>query len=99
MRGMLEGIGPLLVGGAVLRSRSIRGRGLREGDLAAQLEALENKYENVGFGSYPWFSPEGHGAHLVARSTDPVALEAAARDLVELVKSQGVVPELVDEGG
>lgn len=97
MRGMLEGVGPLLTGGAVLRSRQVRGRGLREGELADQLEALENKYASVGFGSYPWFSPEGHGAHLVARSTDPDALEAATRDLIALVKSLGVEPELLEE--
>lgn len=97
MRGMLEGIGPLLVGGAVLKSRQVRGRGLREGDLAAALEALENKYESVGFGSYPWFSADGHGAHLVARSTDPAALEAAFADLMALVRAQGVEPIEVEE--
>jgi molybdenum cofactor synthesis domain-containing protein len=97
MRGMLEGVGPQLVGGAVLRMRQVRGRGLREGDLAAALSALEDKYARVTFGSYPWFSAEGHGAHLVARSTDAAALDAAFVDLMALVRDQGVEPVEVEE--
>ncbi|MGE0829726.1 MAG: competence/damage-inducible protein A [Hyphomonadaceae bacterium] len=97
MRGMLLGVGPHLEGGEIVRSRIIRGKGLREGDLAAGLEALDQKYEDVSFGSYPWFSANGHGAHLVARSSSIEALEAACADLFALVESLGVEPELVDE--
>jgi hypothetical protein len=77
-------------------SRTVRGRGLREGDLAAGLAALEAKHVGVSFGSYPWFSPEGFGAHLVARSAEPAALEAAEADLLALVRDLGVEPELVE---
>ncbi len=98
MRGMLNDIAHRLEGGAVLRARTVRGRGLREGDLAAALGDLEKKYEGaVGFGSYPWFSPEGHGAHLVARGVDEARLGAAVDDLVALVRALGVEPELLDE--
>jgi hypothetical protein len=51
----------------------------------------------VTFGSYPWFSAEGHGAHLVARSTDAAALDAAFVDLMALVRDQGVEPVEVEE--
>jgi len=97
MRGMLEDVGHRLTGGAVLRARTVRGKGLKEGDLAAPLKELEAKYESVGFGSYPWFAADGHGAHLVARSTDAAALEEAVRDLLALVRALGVEPELVEE--
>jgi molybdenum cofactor synthesis domain-containing protein len=94
MRGMLEDVGPRLAGGAVMRSTTVRGKGLREGDLAAALAALEAESDGVSFGSYPWFSPtEGYGVHLVARSADLVALESAAEKLVELARSLGVEPE------
>jgi molybdenum cofactor synthesis domain-containing protein len=96
MRGMLEDVGPRLEGGAVVGSRTVRGRGLREGDLAAGLAALETKHAGVSFGSYPWFSPEGFGAHLVARSADPEALAAAAMDLIAFVRELGVEPEIVE---
>src|SRR6185503_12672282 len=56
MRGMLEGVGPRLQGGAVVRSRGVRGKGVREGDIAKDLEALELATNGaVSFGSYPWF--------------------------------------------
>lgn len=98
MRGMLADVGPRLSGGAVMRTRSVRGRGLREGDLAAPLATLEATYAEVTFGSYPHFAPEGGGAvTLVARSTNATALEAAVRDLIALARDLGAEPELLDE--
>jgi molybdenum cofactor synthesis domain-containing protein len=97
MRGMLEDVGPRLAGGAVVRSRTWRGRGLREGEIAAGLEALEQAAPGVSFGSYPWFGPDGFGAHLVARSADPEALAKAGEDLRALIRAKGVEPEEVDE--
>ncbi|MET0182138.1 MAG: molybdopterin-binding protein [Caulobacterales bacterium] len=95
MRGMLEDVGHRLRGGAVVMTRTVRGIGIREGDLAAPLKELDAKYENVGFGSYPWFGADSHGAHLVARSADEAQLSAAVEDLMTLVKALGVEPELL----
>jgi molybdenum cofactor synthesis domain-containing protein len=97
MRGMLEDVGPRLKGGAVVRSVTIRGAKLREGDVAAGLGALEENSPGVVFGSYPWFGPDGYGAHLVARSADKAALEKALIDLKSLVRGLGVEPEQVEE--
>lgn len=97
MRGMLLGVAPHIKGGRVVRQRIVRGKGLREGDLAAGLQAIDEKYPDVSFGSYPWFSQEGYGAHLVARSTDETALEAAAADILQLVRGLGVEPEVIEE--
>jgi len=98
MRGMLEGVGPRIKGGAVVRSRAVRGKGVREGDIAAPLQALEEATNGVvTFGSYPWFGPEGFGLQLVARSADHTQLEKAARDLRELIRSRGAEPEDVED--
>jgi molybdenum cofactor synthesis domain-containing protein len=98
MRGMLEGVGPRLKGGAVVRSRAVRGKGVREGDIAKGLEELEAATNGVvSFGSYPWFGPEGYGLHLVARSADEAALEKAASDLRALIRACGAEPEDVTE--
>lgn len=97
MRGMLEDVGKRLDGGAVVKARTVRGKGVREGDIAQGLEALEASANGaVSFGSYPWFSPDGYGLHLVARSADPVALDKAANDLRELIRSRGAEPEEVE---
>jgi molybdenum cofactor synthesis domain-containing protein len=95
MRAMLEDVAPRLAGGRIVRSRTVRGRGLREGDVAAKLKALEETSAGVTFGSYPFFSPEGFGANLVARSDDPAALKKAAADLAALMREFGVTPEEV----
>jgi molybdopterin-biosynthesis enzyme MoeA-like protein len=98
MRGMLQDVGHRIEGGAVVRSRTVRGRGVREGAIAAGLEKLEAEAGGaVSFGSYPWFSPEGYGLHLVARSADAAALAKAAEDLKALIRACGAQPEDVEE--
>lgn len=98
MRGMLQDVGHRIEGGAVVRSRTVRGRGVREGAIAAGLEKLEAEAGGaVSFGSYPWFSPEGYGLHLVARSADAAALAKAAEDLKALIRACGAQPEEADE--
>lgn len=97
MRGMLLGVGPHIKGGKIVESRIWRGRGMREGDLAAGLQALDEKYADVSFGSYPWFSAQGHGVHLVARSADKASLEAASAELADFMRTLGAEPELVEE--
>jgi molybdenum cofactor synthesis domain-containing protein len=96
-RGMLEDVGHRLDGGVVVRSRTIRGKGVREGAIAqglAELEAATNGV--VSFGSYPWFSPpDGFGVHLVARSGDITALDKAAADLMAMIRANGAEPEEV----
>ncbi|HCK84597.1 MAG TPA: competence/damage-inducible protein A [Hyphomonadaceae bacterium] len=95
MRGMLEDVGHRLEGGAVVRTATLRAKGLREGDIAAALGELEEAADGVvTFGSYPWFSPpDSFGVHLVARSADADALEKAAADLARLIESRGAEPE------
>jgi len=98
MRGMLEDVGHRIEGGAIVRAVTVRGKGLREGDIAASLQALEDATNGaVTFGSYPWFSPDGYGVHLVARSADAAALEKAGADLAVLMRARGIEPEFVDE--
>lgn len=98
MRGMLQDVAHRIEGGAVVRSVTVRGKGVREGDIAADLKALEDAAPGVSFGSYPWFLPENHGVHLVARTADPVALAKAGEDLKALIRARGVEPEEVAEG-
>lgn len=98
MRGMLEDVGKRIHGGAVVRSITVRGGAVREGDIAAGLEALEAGAPGVSFGSYPWFAPpDSFGVHLVARSADPTALAKAGEDLKALIRARGAEPEVVDE--
>ena len=95
VEGMLGDIGHRLETGAVVKSITVRGSDLREGDLAEALAALSERYEGVSIGSYPWFrTVNDHGVALIARGTDDAALAQISEALAELVRSQGVQPEI-----
>jgi molybdenum cofactor synthesis domain-containing protein len=98
VRGMLEDIGHRLEGGEVIQSVTVRGKGLREGDIAERLGALAVAMPQVSFGSYPWFrSLEDSGVQIVARGTDADALSAAEDAICKLVRGVGVEPEPLDD--
>lgn len=92
--GMLGDIGHRLKTGVVVQSVTVRGAGLREGDIAEALGALAVAHEGLSLGSYPWFrTVQDHGVALVARGTDPSQLDAVALELENLVKTHGIEPE------
>jgi len=94
VEGMLGDIGHRLETGAIVHSITVRGAGLREGDLAEPLADLAVKYASLSVGSYPWFQTiNNHGVALVARGTDPTLLDLIREDLAALVQAQGVEPE------
>ncbi|MEM9573035.1 MAG: molybdopterin-binding protein [Pseudomonadota bacterium] len=94
VEGMLSDIGHRLESGTVVQSITVRGAGLREGDVAEALSALAEAHPDVSLGSYPWFQTlHDHGVALIARGTDERELEALRTELDSLVRSQGVEPE------
>ncbi|MEX1252436.1 MAG: molybdopterin-binding protein [Hyphomonas sp.] len=94
-RAMLEDIGHRLETGAVIHKVTVRGKGLREGDLATRLGEIAKEFPAVGIGSYPWYgSIEDHGVALVARSPDKSALASVQTELETLARSLGADPEI-----
>jgi len=95
VRAMLEDIGHRLQTGAVVHKVTVKGKGLREGDLAVKLGEIAKEFPAVGIGSYPWYgSIEDHGVALVARSTDAAALDEVRTHLEALARSLGAEPEV-----
>ena len=96
VEGMLGDIGHRLETGIVVKSITVRGVDLREGDLAEALGTLSEKYEALSIGSYPWFrTVNDHGVALIARGTDENLLEQLSHELAALVRAQGVDPEII----
>lgn len=94
VEGMLDDIGPRLQTGRVVRSITVRGAGLREGDMAQALAELSDRYSSVSIGSYPWFQTlQDHGVALIARGTDMDLLNHIRDELDALVRAQGAEPE------
>ncbi|MFS2318122.1 competence/damage-inducible protein A [Maricaulis sp. D1M11] len=96
-RGMLEDIAHRLEGGAVTLSRTIKGEGLREGDVAGFLGALQQAHPHVSIGSYPYFLEQvggklTRGTQLVVRSTDEAELNSVISEIAKEVSRLGVEP-------
>ena len=73
---MVASVLPTLQGGAPLISTSTRiERG--EGDIAAPLADLADKYPDLSFGSYPYTMNGVYGANIVIRGEDSSAVQAA----------------------
>ena len=101
-RAMLEDIAPRLTRGAVTHAVTVSAGGLREGDLADTLRALQEAHADVSIGSYPFFveQPGGvvkRGTNLVARSTDESELENVAQALEAIIRDAGGVPARISE--
>ena len=90
MRGMLEDVGPRLEGGAVTLSRTVRVQGSGEGVIAGPLEAVAKAHPAMSLGSYPFFGPEGYGAHLVLRGSNAEELADTVAELVATLKAAGI---------
>lgn len=97
VEGMLGDIGHRLQTGEIVRSVTVRGADLREGDLAEALSELTAQFEGISIGSYPWFrTVNDHGVALIARGTDENKLGEVREALEALVRAQGVEPECLD---
>ena len=97
--GMLNDIDHRLEGGAVTKSRSVKGDNLREGDVAEPLGALATEFPDVAIGSYPYFlevtaGEIKRGTHLVARATDERRLDTVIDRIAAMVEAVGITPRI-----
>lgn len=98
-RAMLEDIGHRLESGAIVHSLTLRGKGLREGDVAEALGAFAATMPDVSIGSYPWYrSMSDSGVSIVARTTREDLLSSIELALTDIIGACGVTAErLADE--
>jgi len=93
MQSMFETLAPRLPGGKPVQMRAVHAAGLLEGNVAEGLAAIQARHPTVDLGSYPYYRGMGNsGVALVAKGTDPTALEAAVAEVGELIRAQGKEP-------
>jgi molybdenum cofactor synthesis domain-containing protein len=92
MRAMFEALAPSLPRGAPVISRSVHAVGVREGDIAAGLSAVQERYPSIDIGSYPYFREAGPGVAIVAKGTDYAAAAAAIGEVTALFHDLGQTP-------
>ena len=83
MQAMLKSALPNLKNGDIVKSKTIEIM-LGESKIADQLSALQDKYQNIDIGSYPFTKDGVHGTALVLRSSDYPALDSAHHELQEI---------------
>lgn len=92
MQAMFEALAPALHGGTPVASRAVHAVGLLEGDVAEGLGAIQARYPGLDLGSYPFYRASGGGVALVAKGTDPAALDACIAEVAELIRAQEKEP-------
>jgi molybdopterin-biosynthesis enzyme MoeA-like protein len=91
---MLESLSGQVEGGAPMVSRTI-GCWTPESEVAELLSDTEASHPGTQIGSYPFFREGRVGANFVVRSTDTVALNGCAQDLLDALGARGL--EVIDE--
>lgn len=92
MQAMFEALAPTLEGGAPVISRAVYAIGLKEGSIAADLEAVQKRYPALDIGSYPFERAIGQGVAIVSKGTDPAEAEAATAEVTALMAKLGHAP-------
>ena len=89
---MFEAAVPHLRQGDPVYSGSVDGE-VREGDIAADLTALQNKYPMVSLGSYPSVRNDRLCTSIVARATDKALIVQALGEMAEIMRRFGADPK------
>lgn len=93
MQAMFAGMRHRLTGGNPMVSRTVMSH-VPEGKAGGPLTELQARHPETEIGSYPFYRNDRPGANIVIRAEDPEKADAAARDVVEMLKSLGGEPIL-----
>jgi molybdenum cofactor synthesis domain-containing protein len=96
LQAMVDGILDGLDGGPPVVSRTVV-CSLGEGDIAADLGAVQRRHPGVSIGSYPYFRRGLAGISLVVRGTDAAEIETAAAEIMEVAHRLGGAPRVSEE--
>ncbi|MGB3810153.1 MAG: competence/damage-inducible protein A [Parvibaculum sp.] len=91
MQVMLDSLTARLEGGATMQSRTVSAQ-VGEGQIAEKLGQLQQRYPEIGIGSYPYYRGKIFGTSLVMRGTDPATLDRVVEEASELLRGFGAEP-------
>ena len=89
LKSMLGGIRNKIVGGNPIISNTISLRTF-ESHIAESLTSVQNKYENVEIGSYPFFQAGKLGVSIVIRSDDQNLIDRCSSDVMKFVNEKKI---------
>jgi molybdenum cofactor synthesis domain-containing protein len=78
--------------GTPIEMRAVYGMGVMEGNIAAGLEAIQERFQDADLGSYPFQRDGRWGVAIVAKGTDLARLDAAIAEATAMIEAQGIAP-------
>ena len=88
MQAIFDLLLPTLAGGPPVIMHTVT-CDIREGDLAADLEAIALKYPQIDIGSYPGVRDGKWMTQLICKGSDAEAVKRAGNEVIEMVKRLG----------
>ena len=89
LKSMLGGLKNQIIGGKPIISKTISLRTF-ESHIADSLTNVQNKFQDVEIGSYPFFQAGKLGVSIVIRSDDPNEIDKCCYDIFDFVKSKNI---------
>jgi len=87
LKSMLAGLNNGIRGGKKILSKTITLRTV-ESEIAGPLENVQNKYNDVEIGSYPFFKQGKVGVSIVLRSSDKNLISECYKDIKDFIKKK-----------
>jgi molybdenum cofactor synthesis domain-containing protein len=92
MQSMFVALEKDLPRGQPIAMRAVYGMGVMEGNIAAGLSAIQDRFTDADLGSYPFQRDGRWGVAIVAKGTDLRRLDAAIAEASAMIEGQGIVP-------
>jgi len=89
LRSMLGGLDNRIIGGSKILSKTINLRTV-ESEISIPLEKVQNKFENLEIGSYPFFKQGKIGVSIVIRSTKKQMIGKCLNQIISFIKKKKI---------
>jgi molybdenum cofactor synthesis domain-containing protein len=89
LKSMTDGLKNKIIGGKKILSETISVSTV-ESEIAKSLEDVQNKFENVEIGSYPFFRLGKIGVSIVIRSTEKNQIDDCYKQIVSFLKKKNI---------
>ena len=89
LKSMLGGLNNKIIGGKKIFSHTLNLRTI-ESEIAESLEKVQNKFNSIEIGSYPFFKKGKIGVSIVTRSTEKLLIEKCIKEIINFVKKKNI---------
>ena len=89
LKSMLGGLNNKIIGGKKIFSETLNLETV-ESEIAHSLEKVQNKFNNVEIGSYPFFKKGKIGVSVIIRSTEKILIKKCGKEIKNFVKKKSI---------